>query len=85
MERSEDGWHGAAHAANEQLVARHIARAVDYIVSAHYLLKAFQALGIDGDRYGDPHLEERVSEPELLAKMAVDWEGLQLSAVEPTE
>ena len=85
MERAEDGWHGAAHAANEQLVARHIARAIDYIVSAHYLLKAFQAFGMDGDRYGDPHLEERVSEPELLAKMAVDWEGLQLSAVEPTE
>jgi hypothetical protein len=85
MERCEDGWHGAAHAVNEQLVARHIARAVDYCVSAHYLLKAFQAPGEDGDRYGEPLLEERVSEPDLLAKMAEDWEGLQLSPVEPTE
>ena len=87
MESCEDGWHGAAHAVNEQLVARHIARAADYCVSvsAYYLLKAFQAPGEGGDRYGEPLLEERVSEPDLLAKMAEDWEGLQLSRVEPTE
>ena len=85
MERAEDGWHGAAHAANNQLVARHLARAVDYSVSAHYLLKAFKAPGIDGDRHGDPCLRQQINYNELLAQVAVDWNGLQLSAVVPNE
>ena len=54
-------------------------------MSAHYLLEAFKAPGIDGDRHGDPRLEQRINYDELLAQVAVDWSGLQLSAVVPNE
>ena len=54
-------------------------------MSAHYLLKAFKAPGIDGDRHGDPRLEQQINYNELLAQVVVDWNGQQLSAVVPNE
>ena len=49
LERCSDGWHASSHPVNEQVMARHLARAVDYAVSSHYLMRTFEAEGADGD------------------------------------
>ena len=69
IERCTDGWHGACHPVNEQIMARHLARAVDFAVSSHYLMRAFLAAGEDGDDLGEPNLEARITEDELLKQM----------------
>ena len=60
LERAPDGWHGVANATNNQVVARHFARAIDYAVSSHFLMKAFRAPGIDGDRLGKEGQEVQI-------------------------
>ena len=37
VEKVSDHWHMVANAVNTELVAKHIARAVDYVVSCRYL------------------------------------------------
>ena len=65
-------------------MARHLARAIDYAVSSHYLMRTFEVKGADGDEFSEPNLEMRYSEVELLAKMEL-WKSIELDHVEPSE
>jgi hypothetical protein len=68
LERCDDGWHASSHPVNEQVMARHLARAIDYAVSSHYLMRTFEAQGADGDEFSEPNLEMRYTEDAALEK-----------------
>ncbi len=60
---------------NNQLVARHLARAIDYALSSHYLIRAFGSCGIDGDRLGVAEQDDQVDFATFAKQLEVDWGG----------
>ena len=67
IERCPDGIHGASHAANTQMFARHLANAIEYTLSAHAIARTFQGEDLDGDRPSTMNPEVQVTLKELLS------------------
>ncbi len=80
-EKAPDGWHAAANPVNNKVVERHSARAIDYALSLHYLLKAVVARGIDGDR---PNRTARSSSPFSPSSSRKIGKALRLAPSCPT-
>jgi len=84
VEKVADGWHMISHAKNTEMVAKHIARAVDYVVSCRYLHGLLQHDNkLAGDGELRPYLdqaEKQVTQEDFVQAMKTLWSGAEYKA-----
>ncbi len=85
VKKAPDGWHADSNPISNQAVARRSARAIDYAISSHYLLKAIGAPGIDGDRWGMAKQDGQIEFTVFAQQLEDEWEGLKFDPVVPNE
>ena len=80
----DDKWHMGSNPMNTGNVSKHLARAIDFVVSARYLHDVLVTSGSDGESSTRLcHIEQIIDQDQFIERMAADWGEKQYSPQQP--